>query len=581
MEKWSDEKKINSKVLQQIWKKCDYKDNDNNLEDIYINDLFNTKQHLYIKKSHELNKYIHIDRYNCITLQYYVDIMKKIHIFLEKINNTEQQAEINDGRCSSQYICDPPLDHKQSQIFNTDSPIITLEGGPGTGKTQTSSERIKNWALNGGKILILSTTGKAIENIKKRIENIKKKIPDKSVRIKLSKNIEFNTIAKYLCSKSKETIDRLVLEESSMIDLISMFSIIKKLDNMDIKSLLVIGDLEQLPPINGFSCILHEVKKLDYVYHIELETIHRSEGKNIPKLLKKINNSDIFLELLTKERMCKGYTNIKQYNGYKNKNKEIYYNGDNDNVDKHILKAILKKKNIKKKGSNIFKKIMIICNKNDTRYKLNTFIQNIVIDNNNKIKFKHKLKRFLENNNEFYKGDRIIIRKNIYVELENEEKELIACNGSLGYINDICIKDKTIYYIVKLDNDRTIKINKKIDNINIDKYKIIYGIKDENDKDNYDCISFSDCKMELGYTITVHCAQGSENDEVIFIYKPQKDPKRNLIYTGISRAKKTITVLCDERYLIKALNNKHMYIDTHFLDFSSSENNFNYAYRED
>ena len=68
-------------------------------------------------------------------------------------------------------------------------------------------------------------------------------------------------------------------------------------------------------------------------------------------------------------------------------------------------------------------------------------------------------------------------------------------------------------------------------------------------------------QLEHSYCITIHKAQGSEFDVVIMII-PQAAPMlltRNLLYTGITRAKKLLIVIGNERvvdYMVKNVDSK-------------------------
>jgi exodeoxyribonuclease V alpha subunit len=59
----------------------------------------------------------------------------------------------------------------------------------------------------------------------------------------------------------------------------------------------------------------------------------------------------------------------------------------------------------------------------------------------------------------------------------------------------------------------------------------------------------------LAFALTVHKAQGSEYQHVIFVAAPQTSPQatRELLYTGISRARKRLTLVGSEASLLAAL----------------------------
>jgi exodeoxyribonuclease V alpha subunit len=63
---------------------------------------------------------------------------------------------------------------------------------------------------------------------------------------------------------------------------------------------------------------------------------------------------------------------------------------------------------------------------------------------------------------------------------------------------------------------------------------------------------------ETVYAMTVHKSQGSEFDNVILILPDRGSPvlTRELIYTAITRARKTIKVLADETILLSAISRR-------------------------
>ena len=89
-----------------------------------------------------------------------------------------------------------------------------------------------------------------------------------------------------------------------------------------------------------------------------------------------------------------------------------------------------------------------------------------------------------------------------------------------------------------------------------------------NEKEKNICVKFDDDKLvwyefndleqiEHSYCITIHKAQGSEFDVVIMLV-PQAAPMlltRNLLYTGLTRAKKLLIVIGNERVVDYMINN--------------------------
>jgi len=63
-------------------------------------------------------------------------------------------------------------------------------------------------------------------------------------------------------------------------------------------------------------------------------------------------------------------------------------------------------------------------------------------------------------------------------------------------------------------------------------------------------------RYELAYALTIHKSQGSEFDNVLVILHPEDSllHTRELLYTAVTRAKKSITILATEEQLNKAVS---------------------------
>ena len=119
---------------------------------------------------------------------------------------------------------------------------------------------------------------------------------------------------------------------------------------------------------------------------------------------------------------------------------------------------------------------------------------------------------------------------------ENEDEETIyetgngVFNGEIGRVTKINELEKTI--TIKFDDD-----------------KICYYEFSELDQ------------LEHSYTITIHKAQGSEFDVVIMAVPPAAPMllTRNLLYTGLTRAKKLLIIISTPNiieYMIRNVDSK-------------------------
>ena len=102
----------------------------------------------------------------------------------------------------------------------------------------------------------------------------------------------------------------------------------------------------------------------------------------------------------------------------------------------------------------------------------------------------------------------------------------------------IKLKDGKIFNIPpKLITDGYYTKNEIVSENNNSTYEIIYTCT----------AAYEILPMKLAYAITIHKSQGSEFDTVIMVIPPgvPKLLTKNLLYTGISRAKKKLILILD------------------------------------
>ena len=171
-----------------------------------------------------------------------------------------------------------------------------------------------------------------------------------------------------------------------------------------------------------------------------------------------------------------------------------------------------------------------------------------------------KLKlKFLEDGDRVYKLDTKI--NNFYV---------IKDNGWYGVGIDINL-DKAEYF-EKFENVRLITKIKYFSNENhkllelitnkielIEEFSLVcFNFISKFDDEKVCWYEFNDLEqIEHSYCVTIHKAQGSEFDVVIMVI-PQAAPMlltRNLLYTGITRAKKLLIVIGNDKVVDYMINN--------------------------
>ncbi len=116
-------------------------------------------------------------------------------------------------------------------------------------------------------------------------------------------------------------------------------------------------------------------------------------------------------------------------------------------------------------------------------------------------------------------GDRVLCRKNLVVKQDQEEDAPVEqiVNGDTGAITDFMASNGDVTYVaMQLDDGRSILLP----------------------AEHIDVLDFS-------YAMTVHSAQGSEYNSVIFVCVngTQQFVHRGIVFTGFSRAKRKLTVV--------------------------------------
>ena len=90
--------------------------------------------------------------------------------------------------------------------------------------------------------------------------------------------------------------------------------------------------------------------------------------------------------------------------------------------------------------------------------------------------------------------------------------------------------------------------------IEFNNYEKELVVKFENDKKKLTIDDFENIK--LAFIITIHKSQGSEGDDVIILINDSKLNTINLLYTAITRAKETCTIIGTYETIENIIKNK-------------------------
>lgn len=392
--------------------------------------------------------------------------------------------------------------------------ISILTGGPGVGKTQTTKKIVHVLHALGKNVILAAPTGRASQRMTELIgaeaSTVHRLLSWDHLNGGFLKN-ENNPIS----------ADFIIIDESSMLDINLASALLKATQNYT--QILFIGDPDQLPPV-GPGDFFRDLMESGAVPVYRLNKIFR-QGKEslIIKYAHQINsgvNPSIETPLLTPEVWTDGSDCCFVDSGMPEPNKSakdypkwssLRYGLEISDMIIKLYTDIMPKYLGKEKETQI----LIPMNIGDMgTIRINSLIQNVV-NPHEKGKGEIKLKEKL-----FRKTDKVIQTKNNY--------DLGVFNGDIGRIVEIDGSKNEL--VVKYSEDREVSYKKS---------EIF--------------------ELDLAYAISIHKSQGSEFDCVIIPITSHhyRMLYRNLIYTGLTRAKKYAVFIGQRKSLELAVNNNN------------------------
>ncbi len=499
--KLDDDRRIEASIIESM-KKLTFSTGDIYLDKIEIvEDLAN-----YFKiynlidetlKKLVLNKKIINDNEDYYLLDDYLDEVNNAISINKLINNKEKTINNLD-----KYL---DITAKSLKITYNDEQILAIKraltnnisiitGGPGTGKT----------TIIKGIIKVYSDLKKISEiGINK---NVLLLAPTGRAAKRMSETtgLQASTIHRFLKWDKERNIfginefnkihyDLIIVDETSMVDNHLLSSLFKGIDLNT--QIIFVGDEYQLPSV-GPGLILNDMINSDVITHTRLDYIYRqSDNSYIPVLAKEIKDADLSSDVLIKKD---------DYNFIEAPNNQI----------KSIITQILEKgldKNIDQTKLQILAPMYKGENGIDN---LNILLQNIFNKktNQNEITYFSTIYR---------EGDKVLNLVN--------DLDLNIFNGDIGYIIKINPYDKDEYVVIDYEGNTV-------------SYK----------KDELNTITHA-------YVISIHKSQGSEFDHIIMpiTFGYSKMLYNKLIYTGISRAKKSLVLIGNPSAFSAAVKNNY------------------------
>ena len=406
-----------------------------------------------------------------------------------------------------------------------------ISGGPGTGKTTTVAKLLLASVLleqQSPRIALLAPTGKAAQRLTESLESSIKSFQDSASNQFLNIdtnlydeiNIEGQTIHRFLGVRPNSAYikynqehqapyDIIVVDEASMLDINLFIKLIRAIGE-DTK-LVLIGDVNQLPSVGVGSLLSSLTSESDNSFSESANAILKAfderitaENSSLDYVVKLQKNyrsekhiADFAIDVLT------GGTDYQKHHQTDLQFKPLQSLDKNLKNFANKYKAVTQCQDYKEALNQLKKFRILVANRN---IKIGTNNLNIEIE-----------KLLGKAPNSLYKGKPIMITQNSH--------SLGLFNGDVGVLwNDESSNLKAYF---EHREGKSFAINMLP-------------------------------KFEPVYAMTIHKTQGSEFDEVVIILPDEINQSltKELLYTGITRAKRRLTIIADDSVLKTTIKKK-------------------------
>ena len=432
---------------------------------------------------------------------------------MKKVSNIEKELRLIEEKT------DIILSEKQKEAIRTinDNNVTIITGGPGTGKTTIIKSIIDIYKEKKYKIVLCAPTGRAA---KRMTETTGEEASTLHRLLEIGK-VDEESLFKKDSDYQGAPIDGdiIIVDEVSMVD---MFIMSYLLDCIYLGTkLILVGDSDQLPSV-GPGSVLHDLIASERIATVHLDKIFRQAAKS-----KIIVNAH-------RVNSGKGFIGKEDPELEEDSKQDFFFIKENN--QEKVLEQVLSLCNgrLEKFGDyNFFENIQVLSPTKKGLLgtkEMNKALQNELNSHREGEAEKSSMGAI------FRIGDRVMQIKNNYdISWERRDGDNIEIgngvfNGEMGTITNINEKEKNVR--VKFDDE-----------------KVCWYEFNELEQ------------LEHSYCITIHKAQGSEFDVVIMII-PQTAPMlltRNLLYTGLTRAKKLLIVIGNDRivdFMIRNVDSK-------------------------
>ncbi len=388
--------------------------------------------------------------------------------------------------------------------------IFILSGGPGTGKTTTINAIIRYFLSQKMDIFLAAPTGRAAKRMTEatgyesrtihRLLELNSAVSEEARAARFERNEENPLEA-----------DVIIVDEMSMVDIFLFQALLKAIPVGT--RLIMVGDVNQLPSV-GAGQVLQDLMQSGCFETVVLE-----------KIFRQAKESDI---VLNAHRIHGGEDLVLD-----NKSKDFFFleRNDTDVIYKHMIQLILDKLPPYVGTQSYEIQVLTPMRKGKLGVEVLNGILQKYLNPPSPAKKECQVGDTL-----FREQDKVMQIKNNY-QLEWEvvsrygipiDKGSGIFNGDIGII--LSIDDYAHEVVIEYDEHRRVTYQ--------------YAQLDE---------------IELAYAVTIHKSQGSEYPAVIMplLSGPRMLFNRNLLYTGVTRAKNCVTILGSRETLREMVENNY------------------------
>ena len=362
------------------------------------------------------------------------------------------------------------------------SKVMVLTGGPGTGKTTTTQGIIAAMQESGMSILLAAPTGRAAKRMTEATGREAKTI---------HRLLEYNPAEGYKYNDERPLEgDVLIVDESSMIDIILMYNLLKAIPVG--MRLILVGDIDQLPSV-GPGNVLRDIIESGKIPVVRLTRIfrqaqssrivmnaHAINAGQFPNISNGKNTDFFFINMEDPQKVADNSIDL-----VKNRLPKGYHQKPSDiQVLTPMQRGIIGAAN------------------------LNMVLQEAINPTGDCLS---------RSGYTYREGDKVMQIRNNY------DKDVF--NGDIGFVCSIDIEDREL-------------------TVDFDGHQVTY---EQSELD----------ELVLAYATTIHKSQGSEYPIVVIpiLMTHYVMLQRNLIYTGITRAKKVCVLVGTPKALGYAVRN--------------------------